>query len=196
MSALVKNLKPIWEQLTLPFIDFLGRLQVHPNFISLLGLLFTALSAPFLATGNFFLGGLFVALGGVCDALDGHLARRSGKVSPFGALLDSTLDRLADFFPLMGLALHFSENTFWLSVVLLNIAFWFSVSYVKARMESLGVKEKIGGLMERPERVSVLTLFLLIGFPEVGLILTLVGSVITTLQRLHLGYKLLYRERR
>jgi len=134
---------------------------------------------------------MLVAAGGVCDALDGHLARRSGRVSRFGALLDSTLDRLADFFPLMGLALYFSDDGLWLSVVLLNIAFWFLVSYVKARLEGLGVREKIGGLFERPERLAVLIFFLLLGLPEVGLVITLGGSLFTFLQRLYLGYKLL-----
>jgi len=193
VSVLVKNLKPIWEQYTLPFIDLLSKLQVHPNFISVLGIVITLLGVPLLAKGSFLWGGILVALGGLCDALDGHLARRSGKVSPFGALLDSTLDRLGDFLPLFGLALYFSENPLWLSVVLLNIAFWFLVSYVKARMEGLGVKEKIGGLFERTERVATLVAFLILNLPKVGLIITLVGSIFTFLQRLYFGYRSLKR---
>ncbi len=189
----MKNLKPIWEQYTLPFINLLSKLQVHPNFISILGIVITLFAVPFLATGSFLWGGILVALGGICDALDGHLARRSGKVSPFGALLDSTLDRLGDFLPLFGLALYFSKNPLWLSVVLLNIAFWFLVSYVKARMEGLGVKEKIGGLFERTERVATLVFFLILNLPKVGLTITLVGSIFTFLQRLYFGYRSLKR---
>jgi len=191
VSVLIKNLKPLWEQFTLPFINRLNKLQIHPNFISLLGIVLTFLAVPFLAKGNFVWGGIFVAAGGLCDALDGHLARYSGKVSPFGALLDSTLDRLADFLPLFGLALYFSNSPFWLTVVLFNIAFWFLVSYVKARLEGLGVKEKIGGLFERTERVATLVVFLILNLPEVGLLITLFGSLFTFLQRLYLGYKLL-----
>ena len=191
MSALTKNLKPIWENITLPFINFLSRFRVHPNFLTISGLVITSLSVPFLAQGNFLIGGLLVLLGGLCDALDGHLARKTKKVSKFGALLDSTLDRLADFLPLFGLALHFAGKTLWLAVVLLNIAFWFLVSYVKARAEGLGIKEKMGGLFERTERVAVLVVSLLTGFVEFGLLITLIGSLFTFLQRLYRSYTLL-----
>ena len=191
MSALTKNLKPIWENITLPFINFLSRFRVHPNFLTIAGLIITTLSVPFLAKGNFLIGGLLVLLGGLCDALDGHLARKTKKVSKFGALLDSTLDRLADFLPLFGLALHFAGKTLWLAVVLLNIAFWFLVSYVKARAEGLGIKEKMGGLFERTERVAVLVVSLLTGFVEFGLVITLIGSLFTFLQRLYRSYTLL-----
>ena len=191
MSALIKGIKPRWEQLTLPIVSLLGKLNVSPNLLTVLGIVITAASVPLIASGRFFLGGLLVLLGGLCDALDGHLARTSKKVSPFGALLDSTLDRVADFLPLFGLALYFAEKLLWLSVVLFNILFWFLVSYVKARLEGLGVKEKIGGLFERPERVAVLVISLLTGLVEIGLVITLAGSFITFLQRLWEGKKLL-----
>ena len=130
-----------------------------------------------------------VLLGALCDALDGHLARTTKKVSKFGALLDSTLDRIADFLPLMGLALYFAEKLLWLVVVLLNILFWFLVSYIKARMEGLGVRKTIGGLFERTERLAVLIISLFTGWVELGLLVTLVGSAVTFLQRLYVGYK-------
>ena len=191
MSAITKNLKPFWENFTLPFINLLSKFKVHPNTLTVLGLSITALSVPFLAKGQFLIGGIFVLLGGLCDALDGHLARKTKKVSKFGALLDSTFDRLADFLPLFGLALHFAGKTLWLSVVLLNIVFWFLVSYVKARAEGLGVKEKIGGLFERTERVAVLIFSLFTGLVELGLLITLFGSIFTFFQRLYRSYSLL-----
>ena len=189
MSALTKSLKPKWEQITLPIVHFLGKLDINPNLITVLGIVFTSLAVPFLATGRFLIGGLLVLLGAVCDAIDGHLARTTKKVSKFGALLDSTLDRVGDFLPLFGLALFFAENLFWLSVVLLNILFWFLVSYVKARLEGLGVKTNIGGLFERPERLLVLVISLITGLVEIGLVITLVGSLITFLQRLWKGWE-------
>lgn len=189
MSAVTKNLKPLWEQITLPFVHILGKLNVNPNFLTVLGVIFAAISVPFLATGKFLLGSIFVLLGAICDALDGHLARTSKKVSKFGALLDSTLDRIGDFLPLFGLALYFAGKLFWLSVVLFNILFWFLVSYVKARIEGLGVKDHIGGLFERPERLLVLILSLATGLVEIGLVITLIGSFITFVQRLWEGWK-------
>lgn len=189
MSAITKNLKPLWEQLTLPIIHTLEKFNIHPNSLTILGIVLTALAVPLLAKGHFFWGGILVLLGGICDALDGHLARTTNKVSKFGALLDSTLDRIGDFLPLFGLALYFAEKLLWLAVVLLNILFWFLVSYVKARMEGLGVKTHIGGLFERPERFAVLISFLLLGWVELGLFITLIGSFITFLQRLWKGWK-------
>ena len=191
MSALAKNLKPLWEQITFPLVQFLGRLKISPHLLTILGVTFTALSVPFLASGHFFWGGIWVLLGGICDALDGHLARSTKRVSKFGALLDSTLDRMGDFLPLFGLALYFAEKLIWLTVVLFNILFWFLVSYVKARMEGLGVREKIGGLFERPERLVVLIISLILGWVEIGLVITLLGSFVTFLQRLWKGWKLL-----
>ena len=189
MSAITKNLKPLWENVTLPLVTFLGRLNVSPHLLTVLGVVFSAFSVPLLAMGKFFLGGLLVLLGALCDALDGHLARTTKKVSKFGALLVSTLDRIGDFLPLMGLALYFAEKLLWLVVVLLNILFWFLVSYVKARMEGLGVRKTIGGLFERTERLAVLIISLFTGWVELGLLVTLVGSAVTFLQRLYVGYK-------
>jgi len=189
VSVITKNLKPLWEQLTFPFVIYLSRLRVNPNTLTVLGIVFIAFSVPFLASGNFLSGGILVLFGALCDALDGHLARTSKRVSKFGALLDSTLDRIGDFLPLMGLALYFAKNSLWLVVVLLNILFWFLVSYVKARLEGLGVKEPIGGIFERTERLTVLIVSLLLGWIEMGLVITLIGSTTTFLQRLYMGYK-------
>jgi archaetidylinositol phosphate synthase len=192
VSEITKNLKPVWENLTFPVVEFLSRLNIHPNFLTILGLVFTGFSVPFIATGKFFIGGLMVLAGAACDALDGHLARTSKKVSKFGALLDSTLDRVSDFLPLLGLALYFAEKPLWLVITLFNILFWFLVSYIRARIEGLGFKGKIGGLFERPERLTVLVLSLFLNMVEVGLLITLAGSFITILQRLKKGYEYLY----
>ena len=81
MSEISKNLKPVWENLTFPLVEFLSRLNIHPNFLTILGFVLTGFSVPFIATGKFFIGGLMVLLGALCDALDGHLARTSKKVS-------------------------------------------------------------------------------------------------------------------
>jgi len=191
VSAFLKKIKPAWERLSLPLVRLLSSLGVSPNALTVLGFIFSLLSTPLLAAGRFREAALIVLLSALCDALDGHLARSGGRVSRFGALLDSVLDRLSDFFPLMGLALYYAPERLWLSVVLLNLAFWFAVSYTKARLEGLGVKEKVGGLFERPERIAILTLALLSGDPRWGLVVTLVGSFVTFLQRLYLGYRLL-----
>ncbi|MEO2153587.1 MAG: CDP-alcohol phosphatidyltransferase family protein [Aquificae bacterium] len=194
MSSLTKSLKPHFEQITLPIINFFAKLGISPNFLTVSGLVFTLFSVPFLAQGAFVEGGILVLLGALCDSLDGPLARKTNRVSKFGALLDSTIDRISDFLPLFGLALYFAEHLIWLSITLLNIAFWFLVSYVKARLEGLGVKKPIGGLFERTERVVVLITALFLNLVQWGLLITLIGSFFTFLQRLYLGYKYLSRE--
>jgi len=190
VSEITKNLKPLWENLTFPFVEFLSKLNIHPNTLTVFGLIFTAFSVPFIATGKFLIGGMLVLIGALFDALDGHLARTSKKVSKFGALLDSTLDRVSDFLPFFGLALYFAEKPLWLAITLFNILFWFLVSYVRARLEGLGFKGKIGGLFERPERLAVLIFSFLLNIVELGLLITLVGSFITGVQRLKRGYEL------
>jgi phosphatidylglycerophosphate synthase len=190
VSEITRNLKPYFESLTAPLVDFLKELKIKPDYLSYLGVLLTLFSVPFLWEGNFLIGGILATLGSLMDALDGHLARRSKSTSPFGALLDSTLDRISDFLILFGLALHFAEKSIWLIITLLNMLFWFLVSYVKARLEGLGVK-KVGGWFERPERLIVLLIFIFLNKVEIGLIITLIGAFITFLQRMFIGYKAL-----
>jgi len=108
-----------------------------------------------------------VGLSAICDLLDGHVARRSGRTSVFGAFYDSTLDRIADGAVLGGLALFFARNgvhhaipnsmsTPMVSVILLGIIGSFLTSYTRARAEGLGIDAKVG-ILQRPERVFLLS---------------------------------------
>jgi CDP-diacylglycerol--glycerol-3-phosphate 3-phosphatidyltransferase len=106
-------------------------------------------------------------LSAICDLLDGHVARRSGRTSVFGAFYDSTLDRIADGAVLGGLALFFARNgvhheipnsmsTPMVSVILLGIIGSFLTSYTRARAEGLGIDAKVG-ILQRPERIFLLS---------------------------------------
>jgi CDP-diacylglycerol--glycerol-3-phosphate 3-phosphatidyltransferase len=88
------------------------------------------------------------------DPIDGTVARLSGKVTRFGALFDSTLDRYSEFFIFFGLMFYFKSGRM-LIVVMLALMGSIMVSYIKARAESLGQKE-FRGLMQRPERIILL----------------------------------------
>ncbi len=94
-----------------PIGNLLARFGVHPHIISIIGLILSVVAAFIYSTGAFFAGALVVTLSGICDTLDGQLARGTGKGSKFGAFFDSTLDRYSDLFILIGLAWHFSGGT-------------------------------------------------------------------------------------
>lgn len=125
-----------------------------PNTVTVASLGTSMLSALCYAFGLMFLGGLLLLLSGILDTMDGAIARRSGQASRFGALLDSTLDRMAEFFVFFGLLLYYRES--WVfSATLLALMGSILISYVKARAESLG-SIRVVGLMQRPERLIVL----------------------------------------
>jgi CDP-diacylglycerol--glycerol-3-phosphate 3-phosphatidyltransferase len=106
------------------------------------------------AIGAIFWGGMLLWASALMDPIDGTVARLSGKVSRFGALLDSTLDRYSELFVFFGLMFYFRGGRM-LFVVMLALMGSIMVSYVKARAESLGQKE-FRGLMQRPERIILL----------------------------------------
>jgi len=173
----------------------LARKGVTPNFVSLFSLGLSLISATFYAMGYFFIGGLALLLSGFTDTIDGSIARITGRSNRFGALLDSTLDRYAEFFVFFGLLIHFREG--WaFYVVIIALMGSIMVSYVKARAESLGSKRVIG-LMQRPERLIMLVLGSILNaplgryFPEcpnciiiITLILLAILTNITAIRRL------------
>ncbi len=188
MSQFIKTIKPAFEESIQPFIDFLKRLNVSPNLITVLGLLLTASSGVFIVEGNFFIAGVVLAVGSVLDAIDGALARRSNKVSSFGAFLDSTVDRVADFIPLAALAYYLKDNDFLFWITMFTILFSFLISYERARAEGLGIDCKVG-FFERPERLIILIVALITGFVEIGIVVLFAGTLITAIQRLIHVYK-------
>lgn len=132
----------------------LANSSLSPNTLTLLSLL-VSLGVFFLfAGGCFFLGGLALLLSGLFDTMDGTVARLEGRATRFGALLDSSADRLADFFIFAGLLVYFRQGpTFY--GLLMALAGSYLVSYVKARAESLGTI-RVVGFMQRPERILLL----------------------------------------
>ena len=140
-----------------PLANCMARLGIHPNTITLIGVLLQVGIGVLFGLGYLTLGGwLLLALSPV-DALDGLLARTLGKQSRFGAFLDSTMDRISDASLILGLAAHYIQQNNLLSVALLLTALVASlmVSYIRARAESLGFSCK-GGLLTRMERLLLI----------------------------------------
>lgn len=140
----------------------LARLGVSANAITYLSLAFAAASCVAAALGSFALASGAVVLSGICDALDGVVARSTGTVSRYGALLDSTIDRVTDALPLLGVMLFFGKSPLLALVPALALLGTFVIPYARARAEALGIALP-GLFMRRPERVVLLVVFLALG---------------------------------
>lgn len=168
-----------------PLARGLARLGISPNLVTLFGLVLSGLAAYLITLDRFILAGAILLLSGVFDLLDGSLARLTGKVSKFGSLLDSLVDRVSEgilFFGFLVLSLDNADVTL---AILSYAAFAGSVfvSYARARSEGLGIKGVVG-IMTRPERVAVVVIGLFTGLVSFSLAIIVLFSGITTLQRL------------
>ncbi len=188
MSEIIKQIKPVFEEKVYPIVNILNKINISPNVLTLSGVIFVAIGSYFLYLQNFILAGIFLTIGNLCDALDGTLARRFGKSSTFGAFLDSVIDRLSDFLPLLALALIYRENIYYLTFILIAIVGSFLVSYTRARGEGLGIKCSVG-VLERVERSIILIVFTFLSFPIFAVFIIAIGSIITTFQRIYCVYK-------
>ena len=133
--------------------------RLTPNAISLTGFTLNLAAAVLLFERWFFLAGLAFIVGSIMDTLDGRYSRMSGKGTPFGAFLDSTLDRLEEGVVLAAAGAYFAWKGDQLAVVAVVIAVLASlmVSYTRARAEALGVQCKVG-IATRPVRVVILSI--------------------------------------
>ncbi len=164
---------------------FFNRMGLHPNTMTLLGLMGTVAGALLLGFGQMRLGGLLVMLMGPVDALDGTMARLRGEPTRFGAFVDSVTDRWAELLIIGGVLVHYTlAGELW-GIVLSYAAAVGSVmvSYVKARAESLDFDCNVG-LLTRMERYLVLAPALLLNLPLVGMALIAVLGNFTALQRI------------
>ena len=146
----------------LRYVELPGAHLLTPDAVTLLGFAACVASAYLVGAGWLLAGGIVFLAGSGLDLLDGALARLTGKVRPFGALLDSVFDRLGEAAIFLGLVIHglrsdFSEDyqLFFITVMLLALIFSQGVSYLRARGEGLGVFTR-AGIMTRPERVLLL----------------------------------------
>ncbi|MFM8843714.1 MAG: phosphatidylinositol phosphate synthase [Actinomycetota bacterium] len=177
-----------------PLCKFLLRIGVTPNALTIVGALGGVVAALiFFPSGNFFVGTLVVAAFALSDLFDGTMARISERGSTkWGALIDSTLDRLTDAAICAGILIHFyqkGESTFTVILSLVVLITGSLIPYIRARAESLGIDCSVG-IAERAERLIVLLVATgLYGLGiqpaiDVGLALLSVLGVITIAQRL------------
>jgi CDP-diacylglycerol---glycerol-3-phosphate 3-phosphatidyltransferase len=138
-------------------VSGLAATGLTPNMFTFLGLAVNAFAAACFAMGKFREAAAMLFLAGFLDMADGQVARRVGRVTAFGAFLDSTLDRYSDLALYLGLVVYYTMigRSFYMMLAAVAMASSFMVSYSRARAESLIPSCKVG-FMERPERLVLL----------------------------------------
>jgi CDP-diacylglycerol---glycerol-3-phosphate 3-phosphatidyltransferase len=184
-----------------PIGNLLESMGIHPHAITIAGFLFSIFSGLLFWKGHFATAGWMLIISGACDVLDGRLARSTKRVSQFGALFDSTIDRYSELAVFMGIVAFFN-STYICLLTILAIAGSLLTSYTRARAEGLGLECKIG-LMQRPERLTFLSVAAIFGalfdrafktefmLMKLALLLIAVFANITVVQRVvHVWRKL------
>jgi CDP-diacylglycerol--glycerol-3-phosphate 3-phosphatidyltransferase len=193
-----------------PLVRGLLAIGVKTDHLTAIGFILCIASGLQFATGHFRMAATLALFSGLCDILDGQVARGGGKVTRFGAFFDSTLDRVAEAAMLMGLSWYYTAQlvdmavnpnrvlanlqhelepiTFLLiaSMAVLAMVGSFMVSYTRARAEGLGLDCKVGWF-ERPERMVLLIVAGFFGLGPVipgALIVLAVFSFATAIQRM------------
>ena len=141
--------------------------RLTPNAISLAGFVGNLVAAVLILEELFVLAGVAFVLGSLCDMLDGRYSRMSGKGTPFGAFLDSTLDRIEEGIVLAAVAAWFAKDSNELAVgaTVVAVVGSYMVSYTRARAEALGVECKVG-IASRAVRVVILSVGLVFAAEE------------------------------
>jgi CDP-diacylglycerol---glycerol-3-phosphate 3-phosphatidyltransferase len=185
------KIRALYDAKMKPVGDALGRSGVNPNTITLIGVGLQLVVAVEILRGDLLFAGLLAIAAGLADSLDGAVAKAREEQSPFGALLDSTVDRLSDallFLPIAWLygfsSAEAATRSGWVAALaLVTMVASFLVSYVKARAEGLGYDCNVG-IAERAERLFLVVTGLLLDLVPVMLVILGALSVVTLLQRI------------
>jgi len=189
-----KSLEPILEKIGVLF----SSTGLSPNTLSLIGFLITIISSIIFGvntlqldpTINFSaIGSLVLLVGGFFDVIDGSVAKVTKKISRKGSFLDSTLDKISETIIFLGIAIGELANPI---LCLLAVSSSLLVSYTRSRAETLGIDLSGVGFGERAERILILAMMGLLPFPyslEYGVIIIIVISIITIIQRIYKALK-------
>jgi CDP-diacylglycerol--glycerol-3-phosphate 3-phosphatidyltransferase len=169
-------------------------MRVHPNTLTLIGVLVNVGAAWALGFGHFVLAGVIMLVANIFDFIDGKVALRLHLQSPFGAFWDSTLDRFSDLALLTGLIFLYSKlsRTDYVMIAALALIFSIMTSYARARAESLVEKCKVG-FMERPERIVLFMIGAFTNRMAAVLWVILVLSILAVVNRIYYTYLALNR---
>ncbi|NHJ48731.1 MAG: CDP-alcohol phosphatidyltransferase family protein [Asgard group archaeon] len=161
------KIKHVFIKILKPIIAFFGKLGIHPNVYTYIGLLMSIAAGVLIAIEDFlpsfyhaFIPAVvLIALGAIMDFLDGNVARYQGIASKRGGFLDSILDRIGDLAILAGIVIGGHVDIITGTIMIISAMM---ISYIRAKGESLGLKKMAVGLMERTERLFFLTILIII----------------------------------
>jgi CDP-diacylglycerol--glycerol-3-phosphate 3-phosphatidyltransferase len=177
-------------------INVCVRLRIHPNVLTLVGVLINIAAAWALALGRFVTAGVMMVLANIFDFIDGKVARELKWETPFGGFWDSVMDRFSDISLFVGLVYLYSRlgRTDYVMITALAMMFSVLTSYTRARAESLVDKCKVG-FMERPERIVLFMIGAFTNRMAAVLWVILVLSVATVFARIYFTWRALQSER-
>ncbi len=183
--SLEKVLRKTFKGLLDGVASFFLKIGLTPNAVTLLGLAGSIGAAVLIALGMPLWGGIVLLLMAPLDAVDGAMARLSGKSSKFGAFLDSVIDRYSELFIYAAILYMFFEQGNFLGVMVCFAAASGAVlvSYTRARAEALGFDAKVG-VMTRVERSIVMIVGLLFGIIMISLVIIAVLAHLTAMMRM------------
>jgi len=194
MTNLQTSRKALGRYFTEPAVWLLKKTPLTPNALTWIGLMIAIGAGVLVGTGHLFAAGWVVAFSGIFDLLDGALARATNRTTRFGAVLDSTLDRIGEAVVFVGLLVFYLNQESLIGTVLVSVGMIGNqmVSYIRARAEGMGINCEVG-VFTRPERVVILSLGLLLAQFElvllIGLGLVAVLGWVTAGQRLYYVWK-------
>ncbi len=191
---MLSRLRTVWGRLMAPLADGLLRMGVTPDQVTIGGTVVSvALALWLFPTGHLFLGAILLGVFTVLDTIDGLMARRSGRSGPWGAFLDSTLDRFADGAIFAGLVIWYTgrgDDRLTAVLALACLVLGAIVPYARARAEGIGMTANVG-IAERGDRIAVSLVaagLVGLGVPRVVLTMALAllaaASLVTVVQRM------------
>lgn len=172
------------------------KLRLHPNVLTLIGVLINILAAWALAQGRFTLAGIIMTVANIFDFIDGKVAEQLQLRSEFGGFWDSVMDRFSDISLFIGLIYLYAQlgRTDYVVITALTMMFAVLTSYTRARAESLISKCKVG-FMERPERIVLFMIGAFTNRMAAVLWVICILSALTVADRIYYTWRELNHER-
>ena len=165
-------------------------LRIHPNILTLVGVVINFLAAWQFAQGRFIPAGFIMLVANIFDFIDGKVAEETNLASRFGGFWDSVMDRFSDLFLLIGLIYLYAslDRPDYVLITALTLMFSIMTSYTRARAESIISQCKVG-FMERPERIVLFIIGAFTNRMAAVLWVILILSVLTVLDRIYFTWR-------